>query len=130
MTDDSGAAPDPFPAEVAVLVLSGELDYDRGAELSERMDAALAARPPVLAVDLSAVSFADSFALRVLVLANRRMRAEGGLFMLVGPLNVAVARLLEATATDRYFSLAPDLTAAARTAAAALRPPATGTGSA
>ncbi|MFD9687200.1 STAS domain-containing protein [Kitasatospora sp. NPDC059146] len=113
---------------MAVLALSGELDYDRGAELSEQLDAAVAARPPVLAVELAEVTFADSFALRLLVLADRRMRSEGGLLLLVGPLTSAVSRLLEVTATDRHFTLAPDPREAARMAAAFRRPPTTGTG--
>ncbi|MFJ9523622.1 STAS domain-containing protein [Kitasatospora sp. NPDC101801] len=128
MTDDENPGPNRLATGTSVLTLSGELDYDRGDEVSAQVDSAFAARPPVLVVDLSRVTFADSFALRLLIIAHRRMRTGGGLLVLAGPLTEAVSRLLEATATDRYFTLAPDLPEAERMAAAFRSPPATDTG--
>ncbi|MEU6974189.1 STAS domain-containing protein [Kitasatospora aureofaciens] len=112
MTDDTRPASPRSSEGMSVLTLHGELDYSHGEQLSATVDAALAAAPAVLAVDLSDVTFADSFALRVLVLAHQRMRTAGGSLILVGPLTIAVQRLLEATATDKHFTIAQDMAAA------------------
>ncbi|MFB6893225.1 STAS domain-containing protein [Kitasatospora sp. NPDC056327] len=126
MTDDTSPARPPGPGRTAVLRLSGDLDYDTGQELTESLDAALADRPDVLAVDLSAVTFADSFALRLLVLAHRRLEESGGAMVLVGPLATPVRRLLEITATDGHFTIA-DSVAEAGAAVRGRRPARPGT---
>ncbi|MFF2348652.1 STAS domain-containing protein [Kitasatospora sp. NPDC058115] len=117
MTDDTSPVRPPGPGRTSVLRLSGELDYDTGRELTACLDAAVAERPAVLAVDLSEVTFADSFALRVLVLAHLRLQEAGGAMVLVGQLAPSVRRLLEITATDRHFTLADSVTAAERAVA-------------
>ncbi|MFE9427389.1 STAS domain-containing protein [Kitasatospora sp. NPDC006697] len=119
MTDDNSLAPPPPGERVSVLALSGELDYDTGRGLTDSLQEAIAGGSAVLAVDLSRVSFADSFALRALVLAQRGIEDAGGRMVLVGPLAPAVLRLFEITSTDGFFTVVGSVEEAERAASAA-----------
>lgn len=118
------------PPGTTVLPLRGDLDHDNQRELAAEVDAALARATGALVLDVSAVTFADSSALRTLVLAQQRMEAADGALVLLGPLGPALRRLLEITATDGYFTVADTLPLALAAAAELLRrgPHATGTG--
>ncbi|WP_158585338.1 STAS domain-containing protein [Kitasatospora sp. SolWspMP-SS2h] len=110
----------PGPPEPTVLHLSGDLDHDSERELAEAVDAAVTRSTGALVLDVSAVTFADSSALRTLVLTQQRTEAAGGVLVLLGPLAPVVRRLLEITSTDGYFTVAESLPQAREAAAAAL----------
>ncbi|MFJ1755478.1 STAS domain-containing protein [Kitasatospora sp. NPDC088134] len=111
-TRDPGGPPGP-----AVLRFRGELDFAHERELAEAVDAALAGGARALVLDVSAVTFADSSTLRTLVLTQQRTEAAGGGLVLLGPLSLAVRRLLEITATDGYFTVVDSLPQARAAAA-------------
>ncbi|MFJ4675438.1 MULTISPECIES: STAS domain-containing protein [unclassified Kitasatospora] len=118
----------PGPPEPTVLHLSGDLDHDSERELAEAVDAAVTRSTGALVLDVSAVTFADSSALRTLVLTQQRTEAAGGALVLLGPLAPVVRRLLEITSTDGYFTVAESLPQAREAAAALLRRHPHGTG--
>jgi anti-anti-sigma factor len=71
--------------QAAVVSISGELDMSAAADL-ERQIRPIEGRVPVLVVDLRAVSFLDSSALRLVVALDARARAHGRRLVLVrGP---------------------------------------------
>ncbi|MGY1609714.1 MULTISPECIES: STAS domain-containing protein [unclassified Geodermatophilus] len=88
---------DVIPADGAVrIVCTGEVDCSTAPELREAVDGALAGGPPVVTVDLEAVTFLDSAGLSVLAVAHRTAdRAGTRLRVLVG--TRAVARALQVT---------------------------------
>lgn len=57
-----------------VVVLRGELDISTLDEATALIEAAEADAPPVLVVDLSALTFVDSSGVRLVLLADRRAR--------------------------------------------------------
>jgi anti-anti-sigma factor len=61
----------------SVVVLSGEADLTC-VELREALTAAVAKKPRLIAVDMSALTFIDSGALQMIVAAHRAMRGDGG----------------------------------------------------
>ena len=62
------------PAEV---VLTGELDIATLDDAQRRIEAAEAGSPPVLVIDLSALTFVDSSGVRLVLLADDRARTAG-----------------------------------------------------
>lgn len=84
-----------------VLALVGELDAYTGPALSQ----ALAAAGDVT-LDLSGVTFVDSSALRILVLAHQQRAEHGARLRLQAPSD-AVRRLLDVSGLDRLFAI-PD----------------------
>ncbi|WP_157850108.1 MULTISPECIES: STAS domain-containing protein [Kitasatospora] len=117
MTDHTPGTPEP-----TVLHLRGDLDHDNEREVAAEVEAAAARSAGLLVLDVSAVTFADSSALRTLVLAQQRAEEAGGALVLLGPLGPALRRLLEITATDGYFTVADTLPQARAAAGAARRP--------
>jgi anti-sigma B factor antagonist len=90
-------------AEVLILSLSGELDLAGSALLERELDAAEAARPMRLVVDLTGLEFIDSGGLHTLVQAHERANANGRqLSLRQGPRGVR--RLFELTKTVQLFS--------------------------
>jgi anti-sigma B factor antagonist len=86
-----------------VLMLAGEADLTNAAALSD----ALAAQMPGarrLTVDLSRLRFADSAAVRALVLAGRALKDRGGSLELVRP-QPAVARALGLLGVDQMLTV-------------------------
>ena len=53
--------------------------------LQEALDAEVAARPPLLVVDLSKLTFLDSWALHSILAASSELRAAGGSLALSSP---------------------------------------------
>jgi stage II sporulation protein AA (anti-sigma F factor antagonist) len=90
-------------ADMVILSLSGELDLATSALLERELDAAEAARPMRLVVDLAGLEFIDSSGLNTLVQAHERASENGHqLFLRQGPR--PVRRLFELTNTVRLFS--------------------------
>ena len=95
-----------------LLSLSGEADVTTAAELSEALTAQLAGGTRHLRVDLSGLRFADSSAIRALVLAGRTLKQRGGALELANPQPV-VARALSLLGVDRAIEVRDGLSAGA-----------------
>lgn len=93
-----------------VLECAGELDLDQLPVLSSALQRALAVRPvpPMLLVDLGAVTFMDSSGLNVLLLAQIEA-ARAGTTIHLARATGAVARVLEITGADQVFPVDPDV---------------------
>jgi anti-sigma B factor antagonist len=90
-------------ADVLILSLRGELDLATSALLERELDAAEAARPARLVVDLSGLEFIDSSGLNALVRARERASQNGHqLSLRQGPR--VVERLFELTKSVELFS--------------------------
>jgi anti-sigma B factor antagonist len=77
-----------------VLAVSGEIDIATASVLDEAIEKALSDDANRLVIDLEAVSFMDSTGLRTLIVAHRRLEADGGR-MIVVPGSGPIRRLLE-----------------------------------
>jgi anti-sigma B factor antagonist len=87
-----------------VVALSGDADLSTVTELSEALTAQVAAGPRRLIVDISGLAFADSASIRVIVLAGRALRDQGGAMELANPQS-AVARLLSLMGVDQMITM-------------------------
>ena len=87
-----------------VLSLSGQADVTTVAELSAALTAQLAGDARHLTVDLSGLRFADSAAIRELVLAGRKLKNRGGDLELASP-QPAVARALSLLGVDQAIKV-------------------------
>lgn len=67
--------------------------------LKEVLDAEVATRPRLLVVDLSRLTFMDSWALHTILAANRQLRRAGGALALAGP-SEAIRRVMELSGAD------------------------------
>lgn len=76
-----------------VIQLVGEADASTQA-ISEAFAAEAARKPRLLVVDLSGLSFIDSWALSVIMRTNRALQSDGGTLALVSP-TPSVARILQ-----------------------------------
>lgn len=95
-----------------VLTLSGEADLTTVAELSEALTAQLAVGARHLTVDLSRLRFADSAAIRALVLADRTLKKRGGGLALAHPQPV-VTRALSLLGVDQAIEIRDGMSASA-----------------
>jgi anti-sigma B factor antagonist len=68
-----------YHGRVVVLTVSGDIDMANAVELTTALGAVLLERPLVLIVDLSAVEYLGSAALRVLAAAHARIGVSGRL---------------------------------------------------
>ena len=84
-----------------VVRLVGEADVTTRV-LTEVLGAEAAKKPRLLLVDVSGLAFIDSAALHEIVLAHRRLRADGCALALVSP-SPAVARVLQLSALDQVI---------------------------
>ena len=89
-----------------VLRLAGDLDLFSAEVLRRELEAALPAGPAVAVVDLREVSFLDSTVLGLLLLASRRMEAQGGALVLAAP-GPAVERVLDVSGLRAYLPAYP-----------------------
>jgi anti-sigma B factor antagonist len=87
-----------------VITLSGEVDITTAAELSELITGQLADETQQLTVDVAGLDFADTAAIRVLLVAARRLRQRGGDLVLLRPQR-ALARVLEILGADEVFTI-------------------------
>jgi anti-sigma B factor antagonist len=88
----------------AILSASGEIHVSTAPELSERLNAAIAAGRTRLVLDFSEVEFIDSTGLSVLLNGLRRLTRRGGALSLVCT-NPTVLRLFEITRLDSTFDI-------------------------
>ncbi|MFF5142790.1 STAS domain-containing protein [Streptomyces sp. NPDC013157] len=91
--------------QIFVITVRGEVDHDDAGDFERAWEAANRAAMPVTAVDLTAVTFADSMLLNALIRARHRHQADGRTLVLVGPLRSAVSRLLEISGTTELFTV-------------------------
>jgi anti-anti-sigma factor len=83
ISDDSDNGDQTYGADVAVLVVSGELDYSASPQLKQQILDRVKAGKRRLVIDLSAVTFIDSMAIGVLVGSATRLREMGGSLLAV-----------------------------------------------
>lgn len=69
----------------AVLSLAGAVSIDDGPELEMQITRLIEAKPSVVAVDLTGLTFISSVAIAALVKLHRGLRSVGGRACLVGP---------------------------------------------
>jgi anti-sigma B factor antagonist len=89
---------------VVRLTVSGELDMATAASLELELQAAEAARPPVLVLDLGELRFMGVSGLRSILDAARRARRDGRHFVVSNPVP-HISRLFELTAIDQSVEL-------------------------
>jgi anti-anti-sigma factor len=100
--------------QCAVVVLSGEADVT-GQEVEDVLAAESAKEPALLLVDLSAVSFMDSWSLHVVLHAMRGRRKAGAAAGLVCP-SGPVLRVLELTGAGQLVPVFASVAEAMRAA--------------
>jgi anti-sigma B factor antagonist len=83
--------------------LAGEADV-RAAELRDALAAELAARPRLLLIDMSALTFIDSGATQMITAAHRIANREGQTLALLSPTD-PVARVLSLMGVDRVIGV-------------------------
>jgi anti-sigma B factor antagonist len=92
-------------ADGAVIVrLSGEADITTAPALAEALGSRAAENTALLVVDASGLSFIDSAAIHVLVVAHHRLHSAGRRLALVSPVP-AVMRVLQLTGLDRVIAV-------------------------
>jgi anti-sigma B factor antagonist len=122
---DRRSADGPF----RVVELAGEADA-ASRQLKDALDAEVRAGPPLLVIDMSRLTFMDSWALHVILAAWKRLRAAGCVLALAGPVG-SVRRVLDLAGADTvvgvYASVreAASLSRTAPAAGGATPPPAT-----
>ncbi len=98
-------------ADVYVLALGGEMDMGNAAALGKAVRELSPRDGACVIVELSALSFADSSALRELTRLARELRGDGGLLVLAAP-GLHVARVFELTNIQGVVPVAESLEAA------------------
>jgi anti-sigma B factor antagonist len=86
-----------------LVELAGEADLTCQ-QLKDVLDAEVAAGPLLLVVDLSRLTFMDSWALNAVLTAGRRLAVAGGAMALASP-SGEVSRLLELTGANTLVSV-------------------------
>lgn len=97
-----GAGPD----GVIVVEVEGELDLGAAPALDSHFRIARAERPRAVVLDMAAVGFVDSSALRSLLRA-RQVLADDGVELVLASVAAQVRRLFELTGTDGLLPIAP-----------------------
>jgi anti-sigma B factor antagonist len=95
------------PADAPLVTVEGELDVATSPRLRRRLDDAVDAGAREVRVDLSAVGFMDSSGLGALMAVHHRLCDREGRIMITGAAP-PVRKILEITALDEVFVLAPD----------------------
>ncbi|MFF3020193.1 STAS domain-containing protein [Streptomyces sp. NPDC057939] len=95
-----------------VLTVAGHADHDEEDKLTSAMRETAAADLPVMVIDLSALTFADTSFIHWLLMARRDHAQAGTRLILAGPLHEHVRRVLTVTGLLDHFTLADDLDAA------------------
>ena len=92
--------------------LTGELDLATSAKLEDELRRIEADDPPMIVLDLQALSFMDSSGLRALLAADSRSREAGRRFVLVRG-DERVQRVLRITRLDERLEIVDSVDAAA-----------------
>jgi anti-anti-sigma factor len=87
-----------------VITLSGEVDITTAAELNELITGQLPEATQQLTIDVAGLDFADTAAIRVLLIAARRLRQRGGGLVLLRPQR-ALARVLGILGADEVVEI-------------------------
>ncbi len=87
-----------------VLVLAGEADFTSITRLAEALTAQISGQAVQLTIDAANLRYADSAAMRTLVMAAMKARTQAGSVTLLDP-QPAVARMLDLLCIDRMFSI-------------------------
>jgi anti-sigma B factor antagonist len=87
-----------------VITLSGEVDITNAAELSELITGQLDDETQQLTIDVAGLDFADTAAIRVFLVAARRLRERGGGLVLLRPQR-ALARVLEILGAEEVVAI-------------------------
>jgi anti-sigma B factor antagonist len=98
--------------DTAVLDLRGEIDLATGEDLATQLDRALADRPKLLVVDLTAVDFLGSAGLSALIVAKGKADAQDTRIRMV--CNRTTRRTIELTGLAEQFDLVDDRATALR----------------
>jgi len=96
----------PAPAGVVLLAARGDFDLAAAPSARARLEQARAKGPRVVVLDLDAVTFADSSALRELLRADAALRGDGARLVLAA-VPPPVERLLVLSRTRELFELEP-----------------------
>lgn len=91
--------------DVCTVRITGSLDHDTAPGLATALEEAARSATVRTVVDLSALEFADSSALHVLLTARRAHDAAGRELVLAGPFATEVRRLFTVTGTADHFRL-------------------------
>jgi anti-anti-sigma factor len=94
-----------------VITLSGEVDITTAVELSELIGGQLTDETRQLTIDVTGLDFADTAAIRVLLVAARSLRQRGGDLVLLHPQR-ALARVLEILGADEVLAIREAIEAA------------------
>jgi stage II sporulation protein AA (anti-sigma F factor antagonist) len=87
-----------------LIMLSGEADLTNAGELGELVTGQLADGTVNLTVDVGGLDFADTAAIRVLLLAAKTLRQRGGGLVVLRPQR-ALARMLEIFRADEVMTI-------------------------
>ena len=98
---------------VAVVALSGELDIAETGAVEGALLAAEESRPPLLVLDLRALTFIDSSGLRVALEADMRARREARRFVVVRG-SEAVHRVFLIALLDKRLEFVDDVPSSER----------------
>lgn len=99
---------------VRVIHVEGDIDDDSADPLKQSLLCTDPRSAGGTVVDLSAVRFADSTMLHILLEAQRAHRAAGRPLVVSGPFDVIVERLFDVTGTTSFFTMAPSAEVARR----------------
>jgi anti-sigma B factor antagonist len=91
-------------ADAYVVSVTGELDIATADRLSEEFERTSERRARRVIVDLVGLTFIDSVALGVLTEEARRLRANGGMCVVVSQ-DPRILRVFEITGLDRVFRI-------------------------
>jgi anti-sigma B factor antagonist len=91
-------------ADSYVVSVSGELDVATAGLLSEELDRTVERGARRVIVDLIGLTFIDSVALGVLMQGARRLRADGGVCVVVSQ-DPRILRVFEITGLTRIFQI-------------------------
>ena len=88
------------------IIVAGELDFTTVGHVRSAIEAECKRRPETLGIDLAAVEFADSHALRLFVATHRNLERQGCRLVLIHP-SEQVVRLLAITRLDELLRVRP-----------------------
>ena len=91
-------------ADAYVVSVAGELDIATAGRLREELELAIGRGARRVIVDLIGLTFIDSVALGVLTEGARRLRADGGVCVVVSQ-DPRILRVFEITGLDRIFRI-------------------------
>ena len=104
MRDETGEPAITMCDDVAIVTVSGELDFARCVKLAPELNAALGSRARAIIIDLEAVSLVDSSGIALLLNAFRSLDQTGRQLAIACPMG-SPRRAFEVTALDRHLPI-------------------------